>query len=143
MPDKCANDPNRECDVRQMVKQVERDLNSLRSQNAETHERFGERIGDLEAHNKVQDVEVKNIIKSIDNMSSDLKEMKLETKQIPLIASQVSAIHEGHKSNVAEVDKLKGKSGETWEYIKRQGLGWAIALILAIVAAAMGLSKYL
>lgn len=142
MPDKCTNDPGRDCEVRQMVVQVEHDLNSLRKQNAATHERFGERLGDLEAHNKVQDVEVKNIIKSIDSVSDELKEVKKETKQIPLIASQVNTIHEGYKSNMADVDKLKGKSGETWEYIKKQGLGWAIALILAILAAALGLSKY-
>lgn len=144
---KCAIDAGRDCEVRQLVKQVERDLNTMRSQNAETHERFGARIGDLEAHNKVQDAEVRNLGKSIDNMSGDLKEVKAEakeiSKQLPVIASQVNAIHESHKAAVADVDELKGKPGKTWEDIKSKALGWGVALVLAIVAAALGLSRFL
>lgn len=144
---KCTTDPERECDVRHRVIQVEHELSDLRRQNAGTHERFGERIGELEAHNKVQDVEVKNLQKSIDAISGDLKDVKAEakeiSKQIPVIATQVSAIHENSKAMDSDMDELKSKPGETWEHIKKQGLGWLVALLLAILAAALGLGKYL
>lgn len=147
MDEKCTIDPGRDCEVRQLVKQIERDLHDLSSRNAKTHERFGERIGDLEAHNKVQDVEVRNLGKSIDTMSGELKEIKVEakeiSKQLPVIASQVNAIHESHKAAIADVDELKGRPGKTWEEIKSKAIGWAVALVLAIIAAALGLSKFL
>lgn len=147
MDKECTVEPKRECDVRQRVIQVEAELNDLRRQNAGTHERFGERIGELEARDKVQDVEMKNVQKSIDSMSGDLREVKDEareiSKQLPVIATQVNAIHESHKATDADVDELKSKPGKTWESIKSTSLGWIVALILLILAAALGLGRYL
>lgn len=143
MDEKCTTEPKRECDVRQMVRQVEHELNDLRRQNAGTHERFGERIGDLEAHNKVQDVEVKNLQKSIDGMSGDLREVKAEakeiSKQLPVIATQVNAIHESHKATDADVDELKGKPAKRWEATVGQIIGLVVAAVVGMVLARWGL----
>lgn len=147
MDKECTVEPKRECDVRQRVLQVEHELNDLRRQNAGTHERFGERIGELEARDKVQDVEMKNVQKSVDAMSADLREVKVEareiSKQLPIIATQVNAIHETYKAVDADVEKIKGEDGETWKGIKKQILAWGVAVVLAIIAVALGLSKFL
>lgn len=142
--DKCTVEPKRECDVRQRVIQVEAELNDLRRQNAGTHERFGERIGELEAHNKVQDVEVKNLQKSIDSMSGDLREVKDEareiSKQLPVIATQVNAIHETYKAVDADVDEMKEKPGKRWESVVGQIIGLVVAALVGLLLARMGLS---
>ena len=41
------------------------------------------------------------------------------------------------------MEELKEKPGRTWEDIKSKAVGWGVALVLAIVAAALGLSRYL
>lgn len=144
MDKECTVEPKRECDVRQRVIQVEAELNDLRRQNSGTHERFGERIGELEAHNKVQDVEVKNLQKSIDGMSGDLRELKDETreisKQLPVIATQVNAIHETSKAVDADVDELKGKPAKRWESTVGQIIGLVVAALVGLLLARLGLS---
>ena len=144
MDKECPVQPKRECDVRQRVIQVEAELNDLRRQNSGTHERFGERIGELEAHNKVQDVEVKNLQKSIDGMSGDLRELKDETreisKQLPVIATQVNAIHETSKAVDADVDELKGKPAKRWESTVGQIIGLVVAALVGLLLARLGLS---
>ncbi|MCI8537849.1 MAG: hypothetical protein HFF18_04195 [Oscillospiraceae bacterium] len=144
MEEKCTVDPQRGCEVRQMVRQVEADLHDLRRQNSGTHERFGERIGDLEAHNKVQDVEVKNLGKSIDSMSGDLREVKSETKeiskQLPVIANQVNAIHESQRAVDTDVDALKEKPAKRWESMVGQIIGIVVAAVMGFILAKIGLS---
>lgn len=143
MDKECTVEPERRCDVRQRVAQVEQDLNELRRQNSGTHERFGERIGELEAHNKVQDVEVKNLQRSIDGMSGDLRELKDETreisKQLPVIATQVKAIHENSKAVDADVDELKGKPAKRWEATVGQIIGLVVAALVGLLLARLGL----
>lgn len=142
--EKCTIDPKRECDVRQRVIQVENELSDLRRQNTGTHERFGERIGELEAHNKVQDVEVKNLQKSIDSMSGDLREVKEEakeiSKQLPVIITKVSAIHENSKATDADVDELKGKPGKRWEATVGQIIALIVTALVGVLLVRLGLS---
>lgn len=144
MDKECTVEPERRCDVRQRVAQVEQDLNELRRQNSGTHERFGERIGELEAHNKVQDVEVKNLQRSIDGMSGDLRELKDETreicKQLPVIATQVKAIHENSKVMDADVDELKGKPAKRWDSVVGQIIGLVVAALVGLLLVRLGLS---
>ena len=127
MNDKCTVDPERRCDMQQRVVLVERELNDLRRQNSGTHERFGERIGELESHNKVQDVEVKTLQKRI-------------SKQLPVIAAQVSAIHETSKATDADVDELKEKPGKRWESTVGQIIGLVVAALVGLLLARLGLS---
>ena len=122
---------------------VESELVDLRRQNAKTHERFGERIGELESGHKVQDVEVKNLEKTIDRMSGDMVEVKAETKeiskQLPAIASQISAIHETSKAVDADVDALKEKPGKRWESVVGQIIGLVVAALVGLVLARLGM----
>ena len=41
------------------------------------------------------------------------------------------------------MDVIKSKPGQTWEDIKKDSLKWVIALIMAIVAVALGLERFL
>lgn len=144
MDDKCTVDPKRECDVRQRVIQVENELSDLRRQNAGTHERFGERIGELEAHNKVQDVEVRQMQKSLDAMSGDLREVKAEAKEmsktLPVIATQVASIHESSKAVDADVEEIKSKPGKRWDSTVGQIIGLVVAALVGLLLARLGLS---
>lgn len=144
MNDKCAVDPERRCDVQQRVVLVEQELNDLRRQNAGTHERFGERIGELESHNKVQDVEVKNLQKSIDSMSGDVKEVMSEAKdmsrKLPVIMTKLDAISESNKAVDADVDELKEKPGKRWEATVGQIIGLVVAALVGLLLARLGLS---
>lgn len=143
MEEKCSIDPRRECEMKQRVIQVEHDLIELRRQNAETHGHFGERIGNLEAHNKVQDVEMRSMEKSLDVMGNDLKEVKAEAKEIsktlPVIATQVAAIHESSKAMDNDVDELKSKPGKRWEATVGQIIGLVVAALVGLLLARLGL----
>lgn len=136
--------PNGKCDVRDDVLALKTEFADFRRQNTKTHENFGERLGDLEAHNKVQDVEVKNLQKSIDSMGDDLKEVKSETKemskQLPVIATQVNTIHENSKAMDADVDELREKPGKRWESVVGQIIGLVVAALVGLLLARMGLS---
>lgn len=142
--DKCTVDPNRECDVRQRMTRVETELNVLRTENDKTHKNFGERLGELESHNKVQDVEVRQMQKSLDAMSGDLREVKAEAKEmsktLPVIAAQVSAIHETSKATDADVDELKGKPAKRWDSTVGQIIGLVVAALVGLLLARLGLS---
>lgn len=142
--DKCTVDPERRCDVQQRVALVEQELTDLRRQNAGTHERFGERIGELEAHNKVQDVEVRQMQKSLDAMSGDLREVKAEAKEmsktLPVIATQVASIHESSKAVDADVEEIKSKPGKRWDSTVGQIIGLVVAALVGLLLARLGLS---
>lgn len=123
---------------------MEAELNDLRRQNSGTHERFGERIGELEAHNKVQDVEVRQMQKSLDAMSGDLREVKAEAKEmsktLPVIATQVASIHESSKAVDADVEEIKSKPGKRWDSTVGQIIGLVVAALVGLLLARLGLS---
>lgn len=170
--EKCILDPQRDClgikradEVAGDVKALDRRLTDFQSSVADTHSRFGGRIGKLEAHNDVQDEQVRQIkevqmeIKreiteaqreqkgSIAELRKEHKESMAElTKSNREILEAVTPLKhkvEGLERLSAEVEEIKAKPGKTWEDIKAKALGWTVALILAILAAALGLSKFL
>lgn len=170
MPDKCVINPDRECDVARKVEELSGDVKALdrrvdefQKNVAETNSRFGGRIGKLEARDEVRDEQQKSIKERIDNLAKDIVEFKMENK------SSITDLRKEHKESMeelrkgnkeildavtpmkhqidelkeleADVKELKEKPGKTWESIKSQMLGWAVAIVLALVAAALGLSK--
>lgn len=176
MPDKCVVDSERDCLGRQRADEVsgeakakakalEERLEDLRRSTASTNQRFGERIGELEAANKVRDVEIGHLNRRLDEIDKDMTDHHQEQKD------SIAELRREHKESMEElkkgnkdildiiaplrqkadnveklekdVEQLKGKPAETWEHIKKQGLGWIVALALALLAAALGLSKYL
>lgn len=147
MPDNCILNPERECLGLIKAKELEEDLTELRRQNSKTHERFGDRIGELEKKEAVQEERFKNISDKLDGMNDILGELKGDsrelTKALPGLLHRVESLEKDGDDTEKAVNKLKGKPGETWEYLKKQGMGWILLLLLAIVAVALGLGKYL
>lgn len=172
MSDKCIIDPERDClglhraeEVAADVKALDRKLGEFRQDVSETNARFGTRIGKLEAREEVREEQYKHVREKLDTITRDMEEFQRENKD------SVAELRREHKESMAElrkgnkdildavtplkhkvenlehladdVEELKEKPGKTWEHIKKQALGWAVALVLAIIAAALGLSHYM
>lgn len=171
MPDKCVTDPNQECfggktakEIEGRVETLDHRLTTFQQNVSDTNSRFGARIGKLEAREEVREEQYKNIKEKIDTMTKDIVNFQREQKD------SISELRREHKESMAElkrgnqdildivapirqkmdnvekleedVEKLKNKPAETWETIKKQSLGWFVAIILALIAAALGISQY-
>lgn len=172
MDDKCILDPERDClgihkakDVAADVKALDIRLREFQQSVSDTNSRFGARIGKLEAREDVRDEQYKNIREKLEDITRDVTEFQREQK------GSIAELRREHKESMEElkkgnrdiletvaplkhkveeidklsedVDELKGKSGKTWEDIKSKAVGWGVALVLAILAAALGLSRFL
>lgn len=177
MPDeKCIIDPSRDCigikradEVASDVRALGRELTDFKQSVADTNGRFGGRIGKLEAHNEVQDEQVRQIKETQAEIKRGVEEARREQKDsiaelrrehkesmeelkktnkeildaVSPMKHKVADLEATQKEISSDVDELKEKPGKTWEDIKSKALGWTVALILAILAAALGLSKFL
>lgn len=173
MPENCNN---KDCpglakaeEVAGKVELLGAKLTDFQQSVATTHNKFGARIGHLEAHNEVQDEKINQIKevqadvkKSIEDarreqkdsiadlkseQSKAMEELKKSNKEIleavTPIKHKVDTMEDDQKKLAADVEKIKGKDGETWKGIKKQILAWGVAVVLAIIAAALRLSKFL
>lgn len=172
MPDNCVLDPNRDCigsqkaeDVANRVNNLDKKLSDFQSSVSETQQRFGVRIGKLEAANEVKKEQIKNIKEkqadlvneiakfqaeqreSFSDLRKEHRESMLELKgsnrEILDIVTPIKHKIDEIDSLREDVDELKEKPAQTWEDIKKQGLGWIVGIILAIVAVALGLKNYM
>lgn len=167
---RCILDPERDClglrraeEFAGDVKALDRRIDGLQSSIASTNARFGGRIGKLEAREEVREEQYKHVREKLENITRDMEDFQRENKD------SIAELRKEHKESMEElrkgnkeildavapvkhkveglehlaedVEELKEKPGKTWEHIKRQVLGWAIAAVLALVAAALGLSK--
>lgn len=173
MPDeKCLLDPQRECyglkraeEVAGDVRMLDQKLATFQQSTTETITKFGGRIGKLEAHNEVQDEQMRQVKETQSEIKKEIEAARREQKD------SISELRKEHKESMEElkhnykeildavspmkhkiesydqlredVEELKEKPGKTWEDIKSKALGWTVALVLAIIAAALGLSKFL
>ena len=172
MEEKCVLDPARDCagskradEVAGDVKALDRKLSEFQQSVSDTNNRFGARIGKLEAREAVRDEQFKHIQEKMNDIAHDVNEFQREQK------GSIAELRREHKESMEElkkgnkdildivaplrqkadnvdklerdVEELKGKSGRTWEEIKSKALGWGVALVLAIIAAALGLSRFL
>lgn len=172
MEDKCPLNPQRECTMAKRADELSNDVRALDKKLSEfqqtvsdTNGRFGGRIGKLEAHNEVQDEQVRQIKEIQTEIKRDMEsarneqknsiselrrehkesmeELKRSNKEILDAVSPMKHKIEDLESLKGDVEELKEKPGKTWEDIKSKALGWVIALGLAILAAALGLSRFL
>lgn len=115
---------------------LEQQVDDLRRQNGSDHKEFRQQIQEMEKEDAKQK-------ERFDRIMDNLAELKADTKQVN---SQLT-IFANKADNVdkleRDVEELKGKPGKTWEDVKSKALGWAVALVLAIIAAALGLSRFL
>lgn len=76
MSEKCMFDPDRDGIGLIKARELERDVNELRKQNSSSHERFFERLGELEKQEGIQNVQYENILEKLDRLAGDVKELK-------------------------------------------------------------------
>lgn len=150
------------------VKKLSDNFYNLQESTSKSIAKFGERIGNLESHNKVQDERIKNLQIKIDEMGREMVENRIELKQSILelksenkesmnelkqrtkeildavtpMTHEVNVLNNNYKEISYDVDRLKEKPAKTWETIKDKSLGWIVVLILGIIAVALGLGKY-
>lgn len=171
MPEKCTFDSERGCpglhraeEVADEVRGLEQKLGEFQRNVSDTNSRFGMRIGKLESREEVREEQYKHVREKLDAITRDMEEFQRENKD------SVAELRREHKESMAElrkgnkdildtmmllkhkvetmenlahdVEELKGKPGKTWEHIKTQALGWAVAVVLAIIATAMGISQF-
>lgn len=171
MPEGCGSN-QKECigikraeEVSADVRALEKSLSEFQRTVTDTNARFGGRIGKLEAHNDVQDEQLRQIREVQAEIKRDIAEARSEQKNsiAELRAEQKESMNDLRRGNreildalspmqqrvtalehmAEDVEKLKRKPGETWEHIKKQGIGWIVVLMLAIVAVALGLGRYI
>ncbi|MCM1236965.1 MAG: hypothetical protein NC489_43370 [Ruminococcus flavefaciens] len=172
MDEKCIKNQDKDClglrkaeEIAGEVKALDAKLAEFRQSVTGTNERFGARLGRLEARNDVQDEQRIQMKEQIAEVKADvaefrreqkdsiaelrkenkeaMAELKQSTKEILDAVTPLKHRVEHLERVEADVEKIKAKPGQTWESIKDKSLWWVIALILAIVAVALGLGKYL
>lgn len=118
------------------LNRLEQQLDDLKKRNGEDHKEFREEIHNMEMESARQK-------ERFDRIMDTLGEVKGDVKQVSAALSSISNDVDDVKDLKKDVSVLKGKPGKTWEDIKSKALGWGVALVLAIIAAALGLSKFL
>lgn len=169
MEEKCILNPERDClgmrraeEIAGDIKALDRKLDELREGVSGTNNRFGMRIGTLEANEKVREEQYKHVHEKLADITRDMADFQRENK------NSISELRKEHKESMdelrkgnkeildavtplkhkvegleqleADVEELKGKPGKTWEQVKTQAVGWLVAAVLALVAAALGIS---
>lgn len=160
--EKCMIDPNRDCPVAGTVTALGQRLDEFRQSVADTNSRFGGRIGKLEAHNEVQDEQMRQVKENQGEIKRQIAEAQKEQKD------SISELRAEHKESMAElkrsnkeildavtplkhkvdsfehvakeVDEIKGKPGKRWESMVWEIIKWGALLLLAIAAAKIGLT---
>lgn len=118
------------------LNRLEQQLDDLKNRNGEDHKEFREEIHNMEMESARQKERFERIMDTLGEVKGDVKQV---SAALSSITNDVDDVKELKK----DVAVLKGKPGKTWEDIKSKALGWGVALVLAILAAALGLSKFL
>jgi len=170
--DKCILDPERDClglhranEVAGDVRALNQRLDDLRDVTSKSSMAQGARIGELEAHNLVQDEQYSHVREKLADIARDVVDFQRESK------GSIQELRKEHKESMEElrkgnreildavtplkhkveslahleedVEELKEKPGKTWENIKTQAIGWIVAAVLALVAGAMGIIQFI
>lgn len=170
MSEKCVLDPERDClglrraeEVAGDLKTLDRRLDDLQANVSNTSTRFGARIGKLEAREEVREEQYKHVREKLEGITRDMEDFQRENK------NSVAELRKEHKESMEElrkgnkeildavvplkhkvdslthleedVEELKEKPGKTWESIKTQVLAWTVAAVMALIAAAIGISQ--
>lgn len=141
--EKCILDPNRDCLGLIKARELEEDLKALEKRNGDDHKEFREAIREIREMTITQSANFQTIIRDSGEIKSDLKGLIERLAEIKPRVEHADKLENDLKAVESRVDEIEKKPGKTWEDIKSKALGWAFALLLAIVAAALGLSKYL
>lgn len=141
--EKCSLDPQRDCLGLIKAKELEEDLKALEKRNGDDHKEFREAIREIREMTITQSANFQTIIRDSGEIKSDLKGLIERLAEIKPRVEHADRLEAELKSVENRVDEIEKKPGKTWEDIKGKALGWMVALILTILAAALGLSRFL
>lgn len=115
---------------------LEQQVDELKNRNGEDHKEFREEIHNMEMESARQKERFERIMDTLGEVKGDVKQV---SSALSSISNDVDDVREMKK----DVAMLKGKPAKTWEDIKSKAIGWGVVLVLGILAAALGLSKFL
>lgn len=168
--DKCLVNPQQDCyglkraeEVAGDVKALDQRLSIFQNGMQDTINKFGGRIGKLEAHNEVQDEQVKQIKETQAEIKKEVEEARKEQKDsiAELRREHKESMEELKRSNKeildavtpmkhkveslerleGEVENIKSKPGKNWEELKGK-IVWGIVGVL-VTALGAGIIRLL
>lgn len=139
MPDKCLINPERDCYGLLKAKELEQDLNELRRQNSNSHERIFTRLGDVEKQGSVQEVQYENLLDKLGGLSTDLNELKTDSKEIVAKLPPLTQRVENLEELSDNVDELKEKPAERWNKVVETIIGLVVTAVVLYMLAKVGL----
>ncbi len=139
MPDKCIRDPEMDCLGLIKAHELERDLNDLRKQNNNSHERIFDQLAQLDKERAIQSVRYDGIMEKISTLTDSANKLTSSNKEaIERLENMVAPVREIDKLT-SELEALKSKPAKRYEDITKQIIGIIIAAILALVLTRIGL----
>lgn len=111
--------------------------------NGENHRQMRDSIHDLELKFAKQEGQLMIIVGTLNDVKADSKQILEKLNSFSAQVDDVQDLEDDFKKLQGDVETIKSKPGQTWEDIKKQSIGWILGLILAIVAVALGLEKFL
>lgn len=149
MPDdgKCAFHPEVDCHAFAKTAALEKDISDLkeeirniRQQSSATHQRLFDRLNEVEAGEKVQSEQYKQIQEKMDENKSSIAEIKADNKimmgQLNDILVKITEVD----SLKSSVEELKAKPAKRWEELVKQVLSLLVGAVVAIIFVKIGLA---
>ena len=115
MSSSCLLNPEQECYGLIKAKEIEEEMQNLRTYNDRSHKEVFDRLALLEAHNKVQDAHYAHIIEKLTDITNKLS---------------------GLSDRIAVIEH---KPGKRWDSMVEKGLGIVLAAVLGYILAHVGL----
>lgn len=139
MSDKCLINPEQDCYGLQKAREIELDLNELRRQNSKSHERIFERLGNAETKESVLEVQHKNVLDKLENLSGDIAELKTDSKEIVSKLPPLTHRVEKLEGMSEDVEELKEKPAKRYEKVVETIISLVVAAVVGYMLAVMGL----
>lgn len=139
MSEKCLINPERDCYGLIKAMEVEKDLNELRASNSKSHERFFERLEEIERNDSVREVQYGNLLEKLGDLSGDLSELKTDSKAIVSQLSPLTHKMEEMEELSKDVEEMKSRPAKRWEHIVETIIGLVVAAVVGYMLAAVGL----
>lgn len=139
MSEKCLINPERDCYGLIKAMEVEKDLNELRASNSKSHERFFERLEEIERNDSVREVQYSNLLEKLGDLSGDLSELKTDSKAIVSQLSPLTHKMEEMEELSKDVEEMKSRPAKRWEHIVETIIGLVVAAVVGYMLAAVGL----
>lgn len=143
MAEKCMFNPEKECLGLLRAEQLAHDLNKLREQSHESHDKLWSELRKLQGAEAVRNEQYKHIIERLDTLAANNQDFKKDNQiilaQLPVLANKVDTLEENQRALVEDVSELKSKSGKKWDGMIAQITSILIATVVGLIIGKIGL----